>query len=57
MESRSPAVVLGGARTPIGRYGGALSRIRIHDLLAFAMRVAIESVPPSMQWRRSPPVP
>ena len=44
MTSTSHAVVLGGARTPIGRYGGALSRIRTDDLLAFAMRAAVDRV-------------
>ncbi len=44
MESRSRAVVLGGARTAIGRYGGSLSRIRTDDLLAFAMRSAVDRV-------------
>ena len=32
------AVVLGGARIPIGRYGGSLSHTRTDDLLAFAIR-------------------
>src|SRR5919106_933361 len=36
------AVILGGARTPIGRYGGALARIRTDDLLGLAMSVACE---------------
>jgi acetyl-CoA acetyltransferase family protein len=36
------AVVLGGARTPIGRYGGALSRIRTDDLLGLALTAACE---------------
>ena len=44
MPTISHAVVLGGARTPIGRYGGALSRIRTDDLLAFAMRAAVDRV-------------
>jgi acetyl-CoA acetyltransferase family protein len=44
MQPRSHAVVLGGARTPIGRYGGSLSRIRTDDLLAFAMRAAVDRI-------------
>jgi acetyl-CoA acetyltransferase family protein len=36
------AVILGGARTPIGRYGGALSRIRTDDLLGLALTGACE---------------
>jgi acetyl-CoA acetyltransferase family protein len=36
------AVILGGARTPIGRYGGALSSIRTDDLLGMAMNAACE---------------
>ena len=31
------AVILGGARTPIGRYGGSLSQIRTDDLLGLAL--------------------
>jgi acetyl-CoA acetyltransferase family protein len=36
------ALILGGARTPIGRYGGALSSIRTDDLLGMAMSAACE---------------
>ena len=36
------AVILGGARTPIGRYGGSLSQIRTDDLLGLAMTAACE---------------
>jgi acetyl-CoA acetyltransferase family protein len=36
------ALILGGARTPIGRYGGSLSRIRTDDLLGTAMVNACE---------------
>ena len=36
------AVILGGARTPIGRYGGSLSHIRTDDLLGLAMTQACE---------------
>jgi acetyl-CoA acetyltransferase family protein len=37
MSAADRAVILGGARTPIGRYGGALSRIRTDDLLGLAL--------------------
>ena len=36
------AVVLSGVRTPIGRYGGALSGVRPDDLAAIAISAAIE---------------
>ncbi|MCW3064291.1 MAG: acetyl-CoA acetyltransferase [Solirubrobacterales bacterium] len=46
MEARAAnpreAVILGGARTPIGRYAGSLSRIRTDDLLGMAMVAACE---------------
>src|SRR4030081_1644385 len=35
------AVVLAGIRTPIGRYGGALSGVRPDDLAALAIREAV----------------
>jgi acetyl-CoA acetyltransferase family protein len=34
------AYILGGARTPVGRYGGSLSHLRLDDLLGGAMRAA-----------------
>ena len=36
------AVVISGVRTPIGRYGGALSGVRPDDLAALAIRAAVE---------------
>ncbi|HLB04135.1 MAG TPA: acetyl-CoA C-acyltransferase [Gaiellaceae bacterium] len=36
------AVVLSGVRTPIGRYGGALSQVRPDDLAALAISAAVE---------------
>ncbi len=36
------AVVLSAVRTPIGRYGGALSHLRPDDLAAIAIRAAVE---------------
>jgi acetyl-CoA acetyltransferase family protein len=35
-------LILGGARTPIGRYGGGLASIRTDDLLGLAMTAACE---------------
>jgi acetyl-CoA acetyltransferase family protein len=40
----SDAYVLGGVRTPVGRYGGALSHIRTDDLLGRTMVAACERV-------------
>jgi 3-oxoadipyl-CoA thiolase len=36
------AFLVGGARTPVGRYGGALSSVRPDDLAAVAIRAAVE---------------
>jgi acetyl-CoA acetyltransferase family protein len=38
------AYILGGVRTPVGRYGGALSHIRTDDLLGSTMVAACERV-------------
>src|SRR5207253_10924895 len=38
------AFVLGGVRTPVGRYGGSLSHIRTDDLLGRTMVAACEKV-------------
>jgi len=38
------AFVLGGVRTPVGRYGGSLSHLRTDDLLGQTMVVACERV-------------
>jgi acetyl-CoA acetyltransferase family protein len=38
------AYVLGGVRTPVGRYGGSLSHIRLDDLLGGTMVAACEGV-------------
>jgi acetyl-CoA acetyltransferase len=40
----SDAFILGGVRTPIGRYGGALSHIRTDDLLGQTMLAACSRV-------------
>src|SRR5438477_3066555 len=36
------AVILSGVRTPIGRYGGALSAVRPDDLAAEVIRAAVD---------------
>ncbi|SDT26566.1 acetyl-CoA C-acyltransferase [Microterricola viridarii] len=36
------AFLVGGARTPVGRYGGSLSSVRPDDLAAITMRAAVE---------------
>ena len=38
------AFVLGGVRTPVGRYGGSLSHLRVDDLLGRTMVAACEQV-------------
>ena len=38
----SEAFLVGGARTPVGRYGGALSSVRPDDLAALTLRSVIE---------------
>jgi 3-oxoadipyl-CoA thiolase len=42
------AVILAGVRTPVGRYGGALSEVRADDLAAHAIAAVVERarVPP-----------
>src|SRR5487761_1183222 len=42
--SMTDAFVLGGVRTPVGRYGGSLSHIRTDDLLGQTMAWACERV-------------
>ena len=43
-ESMTDAYVLGGVRTPVGRYGGSLSHLRTDDLLGRTMVAACERV-------------
>ena len=38
------ALILGGVRTPVGRYGGALSHLRLDDLLGQTMAAACQKV-------------
>src|SRR4051812_5806760 len=42
------AFILGGVRTPVGRYGGGLSHIRLDDLLGQTMVAACERVDVSL---------
>jgi acetyl-CoA acetyltransferase family protein len=44
LKGTHDAYILGGVRTPIGRYAGALSGVRTDDLLAFALTAACERV-------------
>jgi len=41
-QSTAEAYIVGGARTPMGRYGGALAAVRPDDLAALVMRAAVE---------------
>ena len=41
----SEAYIIGGVRTPIGRYGGALASVRPDDLAAHAIREALARFP------------
>ncbi len=38
------AVIIDAVRTPVGRYGGALSRVRPDDLAALALRALVERI-------------
>src|ERR1700752_1650691 len=40
----SEALILGGVRTPYGKYGGSLSHVRTDDLLGLIMVAACERV-------------
>ena len=40
----SDVFILGGVRTPVGRYGGSLSHLRVDDLLGRTMVAACERV-------------
>src|SRR3954470_979066 len=43
-DQMTDAFVLGGVRTPVGRYGGSLSHLRTDDLLGQTMAAACEKV-------------
>jgi len=45
----STAYLVAGVRTPIGRYGGALSRARPDDLAAHVVRTLVDRLP-SVDW-------
>src|SRR5512137_1462946 len=45
------AFICDAVRTPIGRYGGALSSVRTDDLAAMPIRALIERNP-SIDWKR-----
>jgi len=45
----SDAYIVSGARTPIGRYAGALARVRPDDLAAFVLRALAEQHP-QVDW-------
>ena len=38
------AFIVGGMRTPVGKYGGALAHVRLDDLLGQTMVAACQSV-------------
>jgi len=53
----SDAFILGGVRTPVGRYGGSLSQVRTDNLLGQTMAAACERVAfPSTALGASRPV-
>src|SRR5207302_1235224 len=43
-ETMTDVLILGGVRTPVGRYGGSLSHVRVDDLLGQTMAWACERV-------------
>ena len=43
------ALIINGVRTPIGRYGGALSSIRADDLAALPIRALLDRNP-DVDW-------
>ncbi len=45
MTSATDPVILAAVRTPVGRYGGALTHVRPDDLAALVLRAAVERVP------------
>jgi 3-oxoadipyl-CoA thiolase len=44
MNASPEPVILAAVRTPVGRYGGALSKVRPDDLAAIALRAVVERV-------------
>src|SRR4029453_16933706 len=51
MERRTvgEAYLVGGVRTPIGRYGGALAPVRPDDLAAHVISALVDRLP-SVEW-------
>jgi acetyl-CoA acetyltransferase len=49
----SDALVLGGVRTPVGRYGGGLSQVRVDDRLGQTMVTACERVGVPLENQRA----
>ncbi len=45
MTATPEPVIIAAVRTPVGRYGGALSHVRPDDLAAIALRAAVDRVP------------
>ncbi len=43
MSSMPHAYLVGGARTPVGRYGGALSSVRPDDMAALCIKSVVEA--------------
>nr|WP_085529057.1 acetyl-CoA C-acyltransferase [Kocuria massiliensis] len=43
MTTMPPAFLVGGVRTPVGRYGGSLSSVRPDDLAALSVKNVVES--------------
>ncbi|WP_030015529.1 thiolase family protein [Curtobacterium sp. S6] len=43
MTPLTPAFLVGGARTPVGRYGGALSGVRPDDLAALCVKSVVDA--------------
>ncbi len=48
-STSSTAYLVGGVRSPIGRYGGALANVRTDDLAAHSVRALLERYP-SVDW-------
>ena len=42
MSAQSQALLVGGRRTPVGKYGGALSSVRPDDLAALTVKAVVE---------------
>ena len=47
MSAQSQALLVGGRRTPVGKYGGALSSVRPDDLAALTIKAVGDIIPGS----------